>query len=140
MHKIKVDDATAFVEVTLSGLITDEESKALCSELRRALGSQRGRAIKILVDAQFLHPVPQSVADDFRAVQEYGLSLGTLKVAQVVESSVVLLQRTRIMRESGTDPMTQTFRDREAARRWLLSADIKGGTTPPPASSRTPRA
>ena len=120
MHKIKVDEATALVEVTLHGLITGDESKILCAELKRLLGALRGRPIRILVDAQFLQPVPPEVADDFRGVQQYGRTLGLDRVAQVVESSVVLLQRTRVMRESGTDPMTRTFRDLAEARRWLL--------------------
>lgn len=122
MHKIKVEEAVALVDITLDGLISAEESKLLCLELRRALTSLSGRPIKILVDAQFLQPVPPEVADEFRAVQQYGRTLGLARVAQVVESSVVLLQRTRIMRESGTDPVTRTFRDREAARRWLLDS------------------
>lgn len=121
MHKIKVDEATALVDITLYGLINAEESKLLCAELRRILSSLRGRPIRILVDAQFLQPVAPEVADEFRGVQQFGRTLGIARVAQVVESSVVLLQRTRIMRESGTDPVTRTFRDREAARRWLLS-------------------
>lgn len=119
MHKIKVDEVAALVEVTLDGLISTDESRLLCAELRRTLASLRGRPIKILVDAQFLQPVSPEVADEFRSVQQYGRTLGLARVAQVVESSVVLLQRTRIMRESGTDPVTRTFKDREAARRWL---------------------
>lgn len=119
MHKIKVDDSTALIEVTLDGLIGSDESRTLCAELRRVLTTLAGRPIKILVDAQFLQPVSPEVADEFRSVQRYGKALGLDRVAQVVESSVVILQRNRIMRESGTDPMTRTFRDREAARRWL---------------------
>jgi hypothetical protein len=125
MHKIEVDEATALVEVTLSGIINADESRVLCAELKRTFSSLRGRRIKVLVDAQFLSPVALDVADEFRAVQRYALTLGLERVAQVVESSVVLLQRTRIMRESGTDPMTRTFKDREAARRWLLSRHAK---------------
>lgn len=120
MHKIKVDESVALIDVTLDGLIGSDESRALCAELRRVLTTLAGRPIKILVDAQFLQPVSPEVADEFRAVQRYGKALGLDRVAQVVESSVVLLQRTRIMRESGTDPQTRTFRDREAAKRWLL--------------------
>jgi hypothetical protein len=120
MHKIKVDDSAAFIEVTLDGLIGSDESRTLCAELRRVLTTLAGRPIKILVDAQFLQPLSPEVADEFRSVQRYGKALGLDRVAQVVESSVVLLQRTRIMRESGTDPQTRTFRDRELARRWLL--------------------
>ena len=126
MHKIEVDEAATLVHVSLSGLITAEESVLLCAELRRALGGLRGRPIKILVDAQFLQPLSLQVADEFRAVQEYGLSVGLDRVAQVVESSVVLLQRNRIMREAGTNPMTRTFRDSEAARRWLLQPKKDG--------------
>jgi hypothetical protein len=121
MHKITVDEDAALIEITLDGLINTDESKLACAALRRALTSLSGRPIKILVDAQFVHPVSQEVAEEFRAVQRYGLVLGLTRVAQVVESSVVLLQRARIMRESGTGTMTRTFRDREAARRWLLS-------------------
>jgi hypothetical protein len=121
MHKITVDEGAALIEVTLDGLINLDESKVACAALRRALTQLGGRPIKILVDAQFLQPVSQEVADEFRGVQRYGLVLGLARVAQVVESSVVLLQRSRIMREAGTGPLTRTFRDREAARRWLLS-------------------
>jgi len=123
MYKIAVDEATALVDVTLSGLINAEESKLLCAELRRTFASLRGRRIKVLVDAQFLQPVSPDVADEFLAVQRFARTLGLERVAQVVESSVVLLQRTRIMRESGTDPVTRTFRDRVAARRWLLGRE-----------------
>jgi hypothetical protein len=140
MHSIKVDEAAALVDITLSGRITASDSPLLCAELRRVFGSLRGRPIKILVDAQFLQPLAPAVADEFRSVQEYALTLGLQRVAQVVESSVVLLQRTRIMRESGTDPLTQTFRDRVAARKWLLSSDTRHegtpSTRPPPQSTR----
>jgi hypothetical protein len=120
VHKIKVDEVAALVDVTLGGLINADESRLLCAELRRAFGSLRGRDIKVLVDAQLLHAVPPEVADEFRSVQEYSLAVGLVRVAQVVESKVVLLQRTRIMGESGTKAMTRTFGDRDAARRWLM--------------------
>lgn len=136
MHKVKVDEEAALVEVTLWGQIAPEESPGLCAEVRRAIGSLRGRPIKILVDAQFLRPVAPDIADEFRAVQEYGVSVGVHRVAQVIDSSVVMLQRTRIQREAGTDPMTQTFRELAAARRWLLSDEP---VRPPPASTRAGR-
>ena len=122
MHNFTVDPVTALVEVTLEGLISIDESRNLCAELRRILGTLGRRPIKILVDASLLQPVPPEVADEFRAVQQFGLSRGVERVAQVVDSSVVLLQRNRIMRESGADPKTRTFRDRDEARGWLLSS------------------
>lgn len=121
MHKVKIDPATATVEITLSGRIDEAEAGPLCDEVRRAIASLRGRAIKILVDAQFLHPLAPSVTDQMRAVQEYGIGVGVTRVAQVAENGVVLLQRGRVMRESGTDPVTRTFADLTQARRWLAT-------------------
>ncbi len=108
------------IEITLGGMIDDVEVVSLVDEIRQGIISLRGRSIKILVDARFLHPVAPSVTEKMRAVQEYGLSNGVTRVAQVVESSVVLLQRNRVMREAGADPMTRTFSDLEKARAWVL--------------------
>lgn len=123
MFKITVEQAAALVIVKLDGLIGADESARLCAELRQTLTSLRGRPIKILADARGLQPLSPEVADQFGAVQRFALSQGLERAAQVVESSVVLLQRTRIMRESGTDPKTRTFRDVDEARQWLLARD-----------------
>ncbi len=120
MHKVKVERNVAMLEITLSGMIDDTEVVELVDEIRQGIISLRGRPIQILVDAQFLRPVAPEVTDQMRAVQEYGIEMGVTRVAQVVESSVVLLQRTRVMRESGTDPLTRTFDDLEKARAWVL--------------------
>src|SRR6185369_13014846 len=98
-----IDPAAALVEVTLEGLLTLEEAKAACAELRGILLKLRGRRIKILVDVRRLHPVPPEVADEFRAAQRFALTQGLERAAQLVESSVILLQRSRISKEAGTD-------------------------------------
>jgi SpoIIAA-like len=121
MYKVNVDEALGLVEIQQQGMIKLEEAQQLTAEVRRGIASLRGRSVKILVDTRFLHPVPPGVDQEMRDVQVYGLAHGVDRVAQVVESSVVLLQRNRIMREAGSEPMTRIFREPESARKWLLS-------------------
>jgi hypothetical protein len=121
MHKIKVDRPKALIDISLSATIDDTEVVGLVDELRREIASLRGRRIRILVDARFLHPLAPTVTEQMPAVQEYGISAGVVRVAEVVESSVVKLQRGRVMRESGADPVTRTFGEFEEARAWLVS-------------------
>lgn len=124
MFKVTVERAVALVHVKLEGLIGADEAILLCGELRQHLSSLRGRSFGVLVDTRGLQPVSPEVADQFGTVQRFALSLGLERVAQVIDSSVVLLQRTRIMREAGTDPKTRTFRDFDEARRWVLMRDV----------------
>jgi hypothetical protein len=121
MYKIKVNEALALVEIEQGGLLKLEELQRCAAEVRQAIRALRGRAIKILVDTRSLHPVPPGVDDEMRSVQEFGVANGVVRVAQIVENSVVLLQRTRILREAGTSSLTRMFRDIEAARQWLVA-------------------
>jgi len=107
MRTIDLDEGAALVDITLDGPTNTEESKLPALSYGGCCRRHAGARSRL--------------CDEFRGVPKFGSTLGLDRVAQVVESSVVLLQRSRIMRESGTDPLTRTFRDRVAARRWLLS-------------------
>ena len=124
MYTIKiVDHLHAVVEVTLEGLMSPDEVRRGHEDLRRLLVNLRGRRFKILADVRRLQPLAPEVAEAFRTMQEYALAAGLERAAQVVESSVVVLQRTRISREAGTLSKTRSFKDRDQALDWLVHGD-----------------
>jgi hypothetical protein len=124
MYTIKiVDHLHAVVEVTLEGLMSPEEVRQGHAELQRLLVNLRGRRFKILADVRRLRPLAPEVAEAFRAMQEHALAAGLERAAQVVDSSIVELQRNRISREAGTQSKTRSFKDRDEALDWLVRGD-----------------
>jgi SpoIIAA-like len=124
MYAIRIaDHRHAVVEVVLEGRMSPEEVRLGQEELRRLLVTVHGRRFKILADVRRLQPVAPAVAEAFREMQEHALAAGLERAAQVVGSSVVTLQRTRISREAGTLSRTRSFTDRDEALDWLVHGD-----------------
>ncbi|WP_438018373.1 STAS/SEC14 domain-containing protein [Sorangium sp. So ce315] len=123
MFEIKVDRIHAIVDFVLEGRVRLEEMEHFVSELRKACEGLQGREIKIKADVRGFRPMAPEVAERIRAVQEFGLELGVMRVAEIIESDIVALQLNRVARESGTDKVLRRFWDEDAAHEWLLHGD-----------------
>jgi hypothetical protein len=123
MFQIKLDKLNSVIEFVLDGLIQIDEMKQFCEQLRLATLTLAGTEIKIKADLRRFRPAAPTVADMIREVQEFGLTMGVKRVAEMVESEVVALQLNRVARESGTHKILRRFFDDNEAREWLLHGD-----------------
>ncbi len=120
MYRIHVDRQHAIIELTLDGLIRQNEMTKLVEELKAATRGLAGREIKIGADMRSFLPASPEVAEQLRSVQQFGLQHGVTRVAEVVESQLAALQLNRVARESGTDKILRRFADQVSSRQWLL--------------------
>ena len=123
MYRIDLDKQHAIIDLVLDGLIRQDEMSRFVEELKGATLALSGREIKIKADMRTFRPSSPEVAEMLRTVQEFGLSNGVKRVAEMVESQLAVLQLNRVARESGTDKILRRFTDDVAARRWLIHGD-----------------
>ena len=121
MFNIEVDTDNAIVEFVLEGFVQYEEIVQFTRELLVATKSLVGNPIKIKADVRAFKPAQPDVADQIRVVQEQGIKLGVVRVAEIVESDMVALQLNRLARESGTEKILKRFWVDDAARDWLIN-------------------
>jgi hypothetical protein len=123
MFQIKLDKLNSVIDFRLDGLIQLDEMKQFVEQLRLATITLAGTEIKIKGDLRRFLPSSPAVADMIRGVQEFGLTMGVKRVAEMVESEVVALQLNRVARESGTHKILRRFADDHEAREWLINGD-----------------
>jgi hypothetical protein len=123
MFQIKLDKMNSVIDFVLDGIIQLDEMKQFAEQLRLATLTLAGTDIKIKADLRRFRPAAPGVADMIREVQEFGLTMGVKRVAEMVDSEVVALQLNRVARESGTHKILRRFVDAQEAREWLLHGD-----------------
>jgi hypothetical protein len=123
MFQIKLDKINSVIDFELDGIIQIDEMKLFVEQLRLATLTLAGTEIKIKADLRRFRPAAPGVADMIREVQEFGLTMGVKRVAEMVDSEVVALQLNRVARESGTHKILRRFVDPQEAREWLLYGD-----------------
>jgi hypothetical protein len=124
MFQIKVDKIHAIVEFHLEGIFQMDEMTQFVDQLKGHTISLKGNQIKIKADLRRFKPSSPAVADMIRQVQEFGISNGVIRVAEMVESEVLALQLNRVARESGTHKILHRFVDEQEAREWLIHGEI----------------
>jgi uncharacterized protein YihD (DUF1040 family) len=120
---INIDQNNAIVEFVLEGFVKQDEIDRFAKELLDATHALVGHEIKISADVRSFKPAKQEVADGIRKVQEEGLKMGVIRVAEIVESDIVAMQLNRLAKESGTDKILRRFWEDDAARDWLINGD-----------------
>jgi len=120
VYKIDTDVTHNIVVFRLNGMVQIDEMEQFARDLQQTAMTLQGRPIKVQADVRGFKPAAPEVADMIRDVQEFGLRLGVVRIAEVVESDVVALQLNRIARESGSHHILRRFWDEEAAREWLI--------------------
>lgn len=123
MFKIEVDDENAIVAFVLVGFFCNEEIREFADALLDATRSLAGREIKIKGDLRAFKPAKPGVENWIRFVQEEGLRLGVMRVAEVVENYLVAMQLNSVAHQSGTEPILRRFWEDEAAMYWLVHGD-----------------
>ncbi|MBK9261858.1 MAG: hypothetical protein IPM54_18900 [Polyangiaceae bacterium] len=124
MFQIKIDKVSAIIEFHLEGIFQMDEMTQFVDQLKAATLSLKGNQIKIKADLRRFKPSSPAVADMIRQVQEFGLSNGVIRVAEMVESEVLALQLNRVARESGTHKILHRFADEQEAREWLVLGEV----------------
>lgn len=124
MFQIKIDKIHSIIELHLEGIIQMDEMTQFVDQLRTATLSLKGNPIKIKADLRRFKPSSPVVADMIREVQEFGISNGVIRVAEMVESEVLALQLNRVARESGTHKILHRFFDEQEAREWLIHGEV----------------
>jgi hypothetical protein len=124
MFQVKIDKANSIIELNLEGIIQMDEMTQFVDQLRVATLSLKGAQIKIKADLRRFKPSSPAVADMIRQVQEFGLSNGVIRVAEMVESEILALQLNRVARESGTHKILHRFADEAEAREWLVTGEV----------------
>lgn len=124
MFQVKTDKVNSIVEIHLDGIIQMDEMILFVDQLKAATLSLKGAQIKIKADLRRFKPSSPEVADMIRQVQEFGISNGVIRVAEMVESEVLALQLNRVARESGTNKILHRFVDEQEAREWLIHGEV----------------
>lgn len=124
MFQVKVDKIQSIVEINLDGIIQMDEMTQFVDQLKAATLSLKGNQIKIKADMRRFKPSSPAVADMIRQVQEFGISNGVVRVAEMVESEILALQLNRVARESGTHKILHRFVDEQEAREWLVHGEV----------------
>lgn len=123
MYQIAPDSTHNILAFRLNGMVHMDEMEQFGRDLQQAALGLQGRPIMIQADVRGFKPAAPEVADMIRDLQEFGLRLGVVRIAEVVESDVVALQLNRVARESGSHRIVRRFWDDQAAREWLIDPD-----------------
>lgn len=123
MFEFRVDKMHSIVEFHLEGIFQMDEMTQFVDQLKGHTLSLKGTQIKIKADLRRFKPSSPAVADMIRQVQEFGISNGVIRVAEMVESEVLALQLNRVARESGTHKILCRFADEQEAREWLIHGE-----------------
>ncbi len=126
MFQIKVDKLNSIIDFHVEGLVQMDEVIQYVNQLKAATLGLKGSPIKIKADLRRFKPSSPEVADMIRKVQEFGLSNGVIRVAEMVESEILALQMNRVAKESGTHKILQRFADENEAREWLINGEVAG--------------
>jgi hypothetical protein len=126
MFQIKVEKLHSIIELHIEGIIHMDEMTQCVGQLKTATLGLKGNQIKIKADLRRFKPSSPDVADMIRQVQEFGISNGVIRVAEMVESEILALQMNRVARESGTHKILQRFADEAEAREWLVHGEVPG--------------
>jgi hypothetical protein len=126
MFHVKVEKLHSIIDVHVEGVIHMEEMTQTVNQLKAATLALKGNQIKIKADLRRFKPSSAEVADMIRQVQEFGISNGVIRVAEMVESEILALQMNRVARESGTHKILQRFADENEAREWLINGEVAG--------------
>ncbi len=124
MYRIDIDREHAIISFVLDGSIRPEEMKQFFEAMKAAAATLGGREFKVMSDLRTFKPLPQESADMAREMQQLGMQLGVVRVAEVVASPTAALQLNRVARESGVDKIMRRFSDEKEARAWLIHGDI----------------
>jgi hypothetical protein len=124
MFQVKIDKTHSIIEINLDGIIQMDEMVQFVEQLKSATLSLKGAQIKIKADMRRFKPSSPAVADMIRQVQEFGISNGVIRVAEMVESEILALQLNRVARESGTHKILHRFADEGEAREWLVHGEV----------------
>jgi len=124
MFQVKIDKTHSIIEINLDGIIQMDEMVQFVDQLKSATLSLKGAQIKIKADMRRFKPSSPAVADMIRQVQEFGISNGVIRVAEMVESEILALQLNRVARESGTHKILHRFADEGEAREWLVHGEV----------------
>jgi hypothetical protein len=124
MFQIKIDKVHSIIDFNLEGIFQMDEMTQFVDQLKASTLSLKGFQVKIKADLRRFKPSSPAVADMIRQVQEFGLSNGVIRVAEMVESEVLALQLNRVARESGTAKILHRFVDEQEAREWLVHGEV----------------
>lgn len=124
MFQVKVDKIQSIIEINVEGIIHMDEMTQCVNQIRASTVSLKGSQIKIKADLRRFKPSSPEVAEMIRKVQEFGISNGVIRVAEMVESEILALQMNRVARESGTHKILQRFADEQEAREWLIHGEV----------------
>jgi hypothetical protein len=123
VYRIDIDREHAIISFVLDGSIRPEEMKQFFEGMKAAAGTLSGREIKVKSDLRTFKPLSQESVDTAREMQQLGIQLGVVRVAELVESHTAALQLNRVARESGADKIMRRFTDEAEARAWLIHGD-----------------
>lgn len=116
MYRIAVDGRRGFVEVTLGGMLSVEETATYINDLRRAYVVNKLRApYSMIVDVSACNIQAQ---DMIKAMGEHMASMPKAKaIAIVTGSSLARMQIRRLF----TQPYARIVATKEEARAWVHS-------------------
>jgi len=123
MYRMDVDKQNALIDLVLEGLIRQEEMLKLAGDLKSTIRKLSGRRIKVKADMRSLRASSPEVAEMFGEVQRYAVEHGVMRMAELVNSSLVALQLNRVERASGAAKIVRRFGDDQTALQWLLHGD-----------------
>lgn len=123
MYRIDIDREHAIISFVLDGSIRPEEMKEFFERMKAAAATLPGRELKVKSDLRTFKPLSEASADTAREMQQLGMQLGVIRVAELVASPTAALQLNRVARESGLDKILRRFSDEAEARAWLIHGD-----------------
>jgi hypothetical protein len=123
VYVVDVDERHAIIEFALDGPIRQDEMQKFVEELKAAAHSLRGRSIKLMADLRTFRPFSPEVAELILQAQRFVLQRGAMRMAEMVDSHVLLLQLNRVARESGAEKILRRFSSDFSAKHWLIHGD-----------------
>jgi hypothetical protein len=123
VYRIDIDREHAIISFVLDGSIRPEEMKQFFEGMKEAAATLSGREIKVKSDLRTFKPLSQESVETAREMQQLGMQLGVIRVAELVASPTAALQLNRVARESGADKIMRRFSDEAEARAWLIHGD-----------------
>ncbi|APR76648.1 Hypothetical protein A7982_01995 [Minicystis rosea] len=121
--EIKDDRARRTISTRMSGIFTQEEMRAWCTEYRKATDSYRDRPHLVLADMRGMKATHPDVAALLGAEIGYARAHGCVRCAHVSDDTVQRLQAARVARQhSPGDDVTVEVGSTEEAERVLDEA------------------
>lgn len=123
MYRVNVDKQGALIDLVMDGHIRQDEMRQLGLELKFVIRKLSGRDIKVRADMRTLHTSSPEVAGMLADVLRFAREHGVKRMAELVESPLLLLQLKRLARESGAEAILRQFGDDRMARQWLFQSE-----------------